>query len=77
MCPDARHRVNDVIATAARGDPPALAQLARQLGHIEGVLALPVHRQAQVRELVALVAVAAVLGHDDVRFEGASHGHHD
>src|SRR5918998_3365844 len=71
--PGARDDAPDVVASAARGDPAALAELVGEVVDPPGNVLVEPHRRREVREGVEGVGVAAVLGEDEVGLEGPQH----
>src|SRR5829696_249082 len=69
--PGARHDAPDVVATAAGGDPAAPAELVGKVVHPLGHVLVEAGRCGEVGKGVEGMAVAAVLGEDQVRTEGA------
>src|ERR671916_388669 len=69
--PGARYDAPDVVAPAAGGDPAATAELVGEVVHPLGHVLVEAGRSGEVRQGVEDMAVAAILGEDQVGAEGA------
>src|SRR3712207_34116 len=65
------------VATAAESDPAAVADLVREVVHGPVAGPLPVDGEPEIGEGVLVVGVAAALGDQDLRGEGAQDARDD
>ena len=77
VCPRPRHTADEPVPATTERDPPALAELVRQLMQGRVGTALPVDGQRKLGEWVLVMGVAPRLGHQHLRPERPQHRRHD